>query len=471
MDTTPPRRRPRPPQTSGGAEGAGPPDLDGTGFETAEQLTETARSHGRDFGPARIAQRDALGRNAAPNRHIEGAVETRKTVARQDALAKEQAARTRVTTVRSRQREARETVRALRSTLADLKQQLTATQQRVRDRRDALDEAIDHWLLGMPRALRGYFEKRSAVAAVAVAVATFDAWVLHAALEYSGMSGSVVWGTTLSVPLLIIAINHGFGVLAGAIGLRTPPRRHLQLAVALLVAGFGAALVGFVLLMIFRVHAIDAQNATLRAFARGDAGAQLKFFISPLWLGPLQIAGSFAALSMTALWTMAKEGRDFRALVLDPLTLDWEEASTELSRLERRFAEKSEELQDAVLEEHRIETDGLAAGVEIEIARRQLEAALEAEDGLGKASQALYETTERYHDRIAENGRVWRVAMPTAFPRYGDPFTPGPRDVASEEPADRYPQRARATPPWRGRPNSNGRGRRRNIDPDQLKPL
>jgi hypothetical protein len=456
--------------------GPAAPDLHGTGFETAEQLNETARRLGRDFGPAWMPTEEALGRGAAPNRHIDGGTQTRKALVEHAALEGERAARTRVKTVKARKRVARQAARTLKSACKELKAQLPDAVQRVRDRRYELDQAIDHYLLDMPRVVRGYFKTSRPVIAVAIAVATFDAWVLHAALEYSGMSDVVVWGTTLTVPLLIIGINHAFGVLAGAIGLRTPSGRRLQLAAALLVAGFGAAVTGFLMLMIFRAQAVDAQNATIRALAHGNSNAELSFFVSPLWLGPLQIAGSFAVLSLTALWTMAKGGREYVELVIEPLTLDWEEAGIALTRLEERVEKVGEQLAEATLVEHEVEVDGVAAGVAAEIVKRQLKAARKAEEGLGTAAKALYESTERYEDKIARNGRVWRVAMPTEHPRHGEPHTTGPRDVSAEASPPRYPQRTSA----RRRGSASGaawRGARRNghsshgLDPDQLRPL
>jgi hypothetical protein len=397
-----------------------------------------------------MPQHQALGREAAPNRYIAGIVGARKAIVRQNELRRGVSAAQRAATTEARKAEAKERLLVLGQRLMRLEEKLLPPVQErvercrttVEERKRTFDDARER-LLALPRAARGFFASHRPVLLVGVAVVVFDGAVLHGILEYSGMTSLTVWLTSATVPMAVGAANHGLGVLAGAIGLRVSSRHRLKLAAALFVAGMGALVVAFVLLTGFRVEAANAQNEALRALADGDAGAQLTFFISPVWMGPLQIAGSFAAITMTALWTMAKEGRDFRALVVEPARTDWHQAEADLRDAERdcgdveqRIEQTHQELETAALAEHQVEADGRAALVEADVADDALAAALDSEDELAKAMQARYEATEQYYDRIYRNGGVWRVAMATQFRRFRRPSTLG----AIERRADERPE-------------------------------
>jgi hypothetical protein len=331
----------------------------------------------------------------------------------------------------------------------------------------------------LPRALRGYFDSHRGVFFVGASVVLFDAAVLHGILEYSGMMPMTVWLTSATVPLAIGATNHGLGVLAGAIGLRAAQEHRLRLAVVGFVAGVGALLIAFATLTVFRVEAADAQNAAIRAVAADAPNAQLTFFISPSWMGPLQVAGSFAAIAMTALWTIAKEGREVRWLEVECRHLAWQDAVEELRSAEREFEaakrhreDTRAELESAALLEHRIEADAAAAKVEVDTSEHVLAASLASEDELAKTIQARYETAEQYFSQIYKNGDVWRMAMATVFPRWGRPYTPGSSDMAAdddviEERHSRSQPRRRRLFGQRSRGGPNGTGRHP-IDLDKL---
>jgi len=332
--------------------------------------------------------------------------------------------------------------------------------------------------MATPRMLRGYFETHKVVVFVASAVVVFDCWVLHGVLEYSGMSPVTVWGTSLTVPLAIAATNHAFGVTAGAIGLRAPANRRMKLVAVLFVAGLGAMVIAFLLLTVFRAQAADSQNQAIQALANGDTKAQLTFFISPMWMGPLQIAGSFGAIAVTAFWVMAKEGREFMAMVLAPVRIEWEKAEAELAQIRQRVEGTHQELVVAALVEHQVEADAQAALVEADAGEDVLNAALAAEDALEGALQGEYEATYTYFDQIGKNGGVWRMAMATVFPQFGRPYTPGATDAAADDDliAERHAQKEPKKRRFFGRtptpaPASRNGHRDHHVDPDHLTKL
>ncbi|MEJ7783291.1 MAG: hypothetical protein WKF96_00720 [Solirubrobacteraceae bacterium] len=437
------------------------PSEGGTGFETPGRLSRTASNDGQDFGAARLPAETALGPDAAPNRFIRGSVGVRKGVITQNAARARVPAQQRARTVEARRAEAKERVAALRQRLMRLMDRLSPLEQRVQERERTYRQRRDDYL-ALHRSMRGYFASHRPALAVGIGVVVFDVGVLHGVMEYSGAGRLTVWLTSLSVPIAIGAVNHGFGVLAGAIGARTAARHRLKLALALFIAGLGALLIAVILLTLFRSQAAGSQNAALQALAEGDAQAQLTFFVSPIWMGPLQVAGSLAAIAMTACWVMAKEGRDVVELVLAPAQTEWREAASELAHLRQRIEETHDELEMAARAVHHVDADAQAAQVEVEASAELLQAALDAEDELAQAMQARYETTEQYFEQIGRSGGVWRTALATVFPRAGRPYTPGAIDAHASDDfvaarhAEQQPQRHRAGGGARGRLSDNG---------------
>lgn len=415
----------------------------GTWFVTPGRLSDTATRDGIDFGTVRMPAEHALGQRAAPNRFIAGCIGVRKAVAQRDAARQITPAAQRIASAPGRKAQATTRIEAIRQrlerftadVLAPTRERLAIATTAAADSKKAFDNARRDYL-ALPRMHRGYTETIKPVIFVAGGVVAFDAFVLHGVLETSGLSSATVWGTSLTVPVAIAGANEAFGVLAGAIGARVPARHRLKLAAALLAAGLGSLIIAFATLMIFRAEAVTAMNKALVAVATGHGTSQLSFFISPLWMGPLQIAGSFAAITMTALWTMAKDGREYRKLVLAPLEQALNDAerarqTTEVgvNAAEQRVEQARNELEQAILLEHEIEAESQAATAEIDATKSIVAADLDVEDRLCDAMQARYEATYQHHDRLFHNGGVWRAAMATVFPRFGRPYTPGPTDA------------------------------------------
>jgi hypothetical protein len=450
----------------------------GTGYETPARLKRTAQIWGQDYGAARMAENKSLGEVAAPNRWLTGAVGVRKGTLRQEHIRRMIPFGQRVRMAEARKAEAKEKLHVLGQRLMRLTEQiLPPLEERAAELEHVFKAKLKEYM-AMPRMLRGYFETHKIVVFVGTAVVVFDCWVLHGVLEYSGMSPVTVWGTSLTVPLAIAAINHAFGVTAGAIGLRAPANQRMKLVAVLFVAGVGAMVIAFVLLTVFRAQAADSQNQAIQALANGDTKAQLTFFISPIWMGPLQIAGSFGAIAVTAFWVMAKHGREFVTMELAPARIEWEKAVAELAQVRQRIEGTHQELETAALVEHQVEADAQAALVEADAGEDILDAAVGAEGALEGALQGEYEATYAYFDQIGKNGGVWRMAMATVFPKFGRPYTPGATDAAADDDliAARHAQKApkkrgffRRTPT----PAEAGRNGHRDhhVDPDHLTKL
>jgi hypothetical protein len=449
----------------------------GTGYETPARLKRTAQIWGQDYGAARTAENKSVGKDAAPNRWLTGASGVRKGTLRQQHIRRMVQFGQRVRSAEGRKAEAREKLLVLGQRLMRLTEQLPPLEEKVTELERAFKAKRDEYM-ALPRMLRGYFETHKIVVFVGTAVVVFDCWVLHGVLEYSGMSPVTVWGTSVTVPLAIAATNHAFGVTAGAIGLRASSNTRVKLVAVLFVAGVGAMVIAFLLLTIFRAQAADSQNNAIQALANGDTKAQLTFFISPIWMGPLQIAGSFGAIAVTAIWVMAKQGREFVETLLTPARVEWENAEAELAQIRQRVESTQQELEAAALVEHQVEADAQAALVEADAAEDVLDAALDAEDALEGALHGEYEATYTYFDQIGKNGGVWRMAMATVFPKFGRPYTPGASDAAADDEliAERHAQkepkkrrffRRDAAPD----PASRNGHREHHVDPDHLTKL
>jgi len=364
-----------------------------------------------------------------------------------------------VRTRAARVAEAKERVHVLGQRLMRLAEQLLPALEAKAAERERVFQERRAAYLAMPRMLRGYFESHRPVLFVHVVVVAFDVGVLHGVLEYSGMSVLTVWITSLTVPLAIAGVNYAFGVVAGSIGLRVGTEPRLKLVALLFGAGLGATVMAFLLLTIFRAEAATAQNHAIQALANGDGRAHLTFFISPIWMGPLQLAGSFAAIAITAFWVAAKHGREFVVTTLAPAEAERDAADAAAEAVRQRIEATHQALEAAALVEHQIDADAEAALVETDALEDVMHAAIDAEDALLAGLTGEYEANYTYFKRIGENGGVHRVAMPTVVPKYGRPYTPGATDAAGSPGAE--PDTSPFPPKQPGATTSNGEPDRR----------
>ena len=310
----------------------------------------------------------------------------------------------------------------------------------------------------LPRSVQGYIERAAIVWMIEIGVVMFDAAVVHGALERAGLGQATLWITTVTVPFLIWAANHSFGVLAGAIGLRVPREDRLRLAAITFIGGAAALGIAFVTLAVFRAQAADAQNAALQALARGDDSATLKFFLSPLWMGPLQVAGSIAAIVAVALWTIAKDGRA-KADDIRKAEAELVEARAAQRQADADLERTISEAQAARLAVFDVTAGGEAAKVEIENRIELFKAVEETEDALAAAVAAKYAARFLYVDKVYANGGVVRCALPTV-PRSLGRRARGPQDRMA----------APAAPLEPTTPSTNGHKPGHYIDPSTLTP-
>ena len=425
-------------------------DIAGTGRETHAAMSRTAIQDGVNLGSTRVNESQASGDQAPPALFQEHSGEARQGALRAQSARQVGEANKRRATAQARKGRGRALKELAEANLRRLTDRLAEARRRIEERRAALATAREAHRL-QPRLHRGYFERYLPVALVCLGVVLFDSGVLHGALSTAGLDPVSLWITTLTVPCAIGAANHGFGVLGGAIALRVPPERRLAVAAAWAIAGFGSLVVAFALLTFFRSQAAHAQNEALAGLAAGDAGESLSFFISPVWLGPLQVAGSFAAVTMTALWTAAKPSREHLADVVRPAEAELAAAEAELAGLEAEAEAARAEMADATVVEFDVEAEAAAADVEIGVLRQELDARLAEEEANSRAMKARYETTRLHVDQLYRNGGIWRMAMATVFPRFRRPYTPGPTDVPADEDEIAERHAAKGPRPRRGR--------------------
>ena len=454
------RRGPKPPDALDW-RGYGKPSQElsgvtGVGFETPGRIKVAATKNGDKYGSVRVPSRSALGDAAAPNRFTKGASGVRIAAIKEDAMRAAVSPAQRVATAPARRRakQALKSVLQLRlamltdSKLPEAKDEAAKRRERLAAEREKFE--------ALPRCVQGYFDSRLLLGAFEIFVVVFDAFVIHGALEWAGVSQATAWGTSVTLPLAILTANHVFGMLAGAIGLKAPRESRLKLAGVTFTAGVAALMSAFLTLMVFRSEAIEAQNDALRNVAKGAADTRLDFFLSPTWMGPVQIAGSIAAIVCVALWTMAKEGRQQQQAILRR-EQELRDAGDQVAHWETEIATTRREVEMATVAMHEIEADAAAAQVEVDANEDILETQIEAEKALADAVTAEYETHYTYVEQLYANGGVVRCAMPTVDAWRGK-RTPPPQDTKGD-PA--HP----STPPDSGR---NGRG---HAAPNHLNPL
>ncbi len=385
----------------------------GADYQTPADLLDKSSSLGRSQGVVRTEDERALGPESGAHGYIEGAVDARK--AAHDQATWRQIAPKYHQVESAGDRANGEDARALhiQDRLVELKEKVLPAAIRQLGEARGKVEAARAGLMAKPRLLRGYFSTPAPVALAGGSVVCFDAFVLHGALVTSGLDVVSVWGTTATVAMAIAAANHAFGVLAGAIGLATPARHRMRVAIVLFVAGFGAMLTAFLLLMMFRAQATSATNEVLESIAKGKVPTHISVFISPLWMGPLQVGGSLAAISLTAFWTMAKEGREYTEQVIAPAVAVQAAAAHEVGKVQADIATSEGRLESAVVSPHEIKAEGAGAAADIATLLAANDAANAGEDGLGGAAKGRYKDSFIRYEKLYRNGGLWRMATPS----------------------------------------------------------
>lgn len=393
-----------------------------TQFETPGRLLKEAEADGKRHGGTRTREEIAVGKGSGAVQSIKGKIAARKAALTVRARRQEAALARQVATKESRLAANKESEAAAGRKAKRLTAQLPEAKGRVREQARRV-EGLRARYEGLSRSAKGFIGYVGVVAAIETSVVAFDGGSLYSALERAGFSDVAVWFLSGAVPLLIGAVNHSLGVLAGAVSTKLGANR-LKVAVATFAAGFGMAVTTFLLLAAFRSQATSGQNEALKQWASGNLGAHPSLIISPLWLGPAQIAGSIAAIIAVCLFTVAKPGRELRREIA--------EAAGELSGREAEVAaikqriEAAHQEQDAHREAHQaIVAEVAEVSAELERHGGLLDAELDAEAGLAEAAEGRLRTIYHHERQLYENGGVVRMALPSVFRFFGRWFTPG----------------------------------------------
>jgi hypothetical protein len=371
--------------------------------QTPERLEAAAKADGEALGAVRLDPAAARAADSPPKQFLDGVGRVRQAQVRRDGVAARVECDRRQATGPARKAEACERLGSLRRRLDRLGERRKAAGADKQECRSRL-EAVAEELRALPASRRGLISKALLIL-IEVAVVLFDGFVIHAALEQSGMTPSGVYGTTITVPLAIAACNTAFGLLAGLLALRTPARRWL--AAGALAAGLVALLVAFGLLGWFRAEAVDAQNQELAQVASGGRLGSLSFLLSPLWMAPLQLAGSVAAMAVMALWTVGAPGRALRDQVTEHRR-EYRAAEQAEATVAAELEETERALSEAHLVLHQIEADVQAARVEGPAIVEVVEIGTDGEVALTEAMKSRFETAFLHHDKLYANGDAWR---------------------------------------------------------------
>jgi hypothetical protein len=399
-----------------------------TQFETPGRMLAQAEADGERLGAARVSEEAAVGEGSGAMQSITGASKARKAVVGARSLGERLQPAKRVAA-----KGARLKVNAARGTAAARKLgrfekgRLRENEKDVRDQTQVVNDLRNRYDT-LPRFRKGYLSLPVMVA-VELGVVAFDGGSLHTALTRAGFSPDTVLYLSATVPILILAVNHGLGVASGSIA-DVFGRGRLKLAVGAFTAGFVMLVTALVMLMVFRGQATSNENAVLADWAAGNFHASSSLLISPLWLGPAQIAGSIAAIIAVAFFTVAGDGRELRSNI--------HKAREHLAHLERGCAGTKADIENAYREHDAVLA--IAAEIEAEAAEAQAvldahpeihAARLEAEDGLAESARGRVRTAYTYVSQIFANGKVIRVALATVS-RWWRRSTPPPGDAEGE---------------------------------------
>ncbi|MDQ6804427.1 MAG: hypothetical protein M3065_05575, partial [Actinomycetota bacterium] len=280
----------------------------GLGIETMETFGETAAHTGARHGRVRNPDKLVTGDDASMHRFVKGGSKVRKREVSAGAHRGTKSAAERAATSPAR----KEAQLALKKTVYA---RLVRTMHRrdkeatkivsARERVQAEEQAYAQ----LPRSEQGYFEFRRTVLLIEGFVVAFDLPILRDALTHSGMRSTTMWLASIGLPLVIFAANRALGVTGGVIGRATAPEKRLRLAVSAFAAGLTFLMGGFIALMVFRAAATSAINQTIQNLVNGHHTGNLSLLVPLHWMAFLQVAGSIAAISAVALWTMGSTGR------------------------------------------------------------------------------------------------------------------------------------------------------------------
>lgn len=428
----------------------------GTDYETPGRMHARAETDGHGLGAAGVPKEEAVGQSSGAVAWISGGVTARKGLARVAALAARTAAKKIAVTLpgkleanTAQRAGAKEKTKRLRADkLPDARAREEAAKDALRGARGRFERLARH--------RKGYFHSPVLLVAIEAAVVAFDGGALYGPLKHAGFSGAVLVYVMLTVPALIAAVNHGAGVLAGAIGLKLGDEMKLKAAGVALAAIVVSLVCALLMLLFFRSGATAAHNAAIGQWANGNLTASPGQTLSPTWLGPAQIAGSFAAIVIVAFWTMALEGREVSGeIAVAKSRLD--ECEADRFQIEGEIEGSYEQETTLATLAAQMKATAAEANVDVEAHAEMVAAKLEVEDGLKEAVIGRLTTSYVYTRQIFANGEVVRVAMPTVTTRWGR-RTPPPGD------ADGKPFRAPtaapgeppASPPGGSDDSSNG---------------
>lgn len=402
----------------------------GVGYETPSRLRDQAEADGSDLGAARVPREEVLSDDAPARRYIEGGVQVRQELVREDAEIASLPAHQSIFSEEARRKQAEENVALLGDDLVlqvgeedEAKGRREQTLQKLTSAKQALSD--------LPALAKGLLGKWIVVL-IEMAVAVFDAAVVHSVLEISGLTPAAAWLSTLLIPGVIASAHVAFGALAGFIVGQISPRNQLKVAVGMFAAGFVALLVAFGLLGAFRAEGLGQINSQLAEVASGGDTGDLELFINPAWMMGLQIAGSLAAISAVALYVLGQPGRDARQEVAEA-TVEDTKAEADQRIASEAVASTRQQLKQAKLSVPQTAVEARQAAAELVVGSRATEARLKAEDGLGQALCGRLGVAFQYHDQTYSNGGVRRAAMPDHDPKKPRPSKRAPRDVSWDE--------------------------------------
>jgi hypothetical protein len=402
----------------------------GTDYETPGRMHARAETDGHQLGAARVPKEEAVGTSSGARGWIAGGSRARIGMARAAALAARTTALKRVKALPARQAanaaarsSGKERTQRLR------KDALPSAREREEKQKTFLNELRQRYVL-LSRDEKGYFSHVAVLVGIEAGVVAFDGGALYGALQRAGFSGAVLIYVMIAVPILIAAVNHGLGLLAGAIGLKLAGSTRLKAAIGAFAATLGCLVFALILLAVFRGEATSAQNAVITAWAKGGLGTGPNLLISPSWLGPAQIAGSGASIIAVALWTLAGEGRELRSEIgrAEGLVNQREAERIEVEAEIERGHETDATLAVAAAE---MKAAAAEAQVEVDAHADSLKASVETEEGLEEAAAGRLTTSYVYTNQVYRNGGIVRVAFATVT-RLGRRFTPSPGDTEGQ---------------------------------------
>lgn len=439
----------------------------GLGTETIERFGDKAAHDGTRHGMVRNPDELVKGGNASMHRFVSAGSTVRKAEVRAEAHRGIKSASERVATAPAR-RQAKEALTGIiAARVARAFDKRKEAENKIGPARENL-RAEEKRYEQLPRSERVFFESIFIVLLIEVFIVVFDVGVIHDALENSGQSQTTAWMTSIGVPLLVFGANHTFGLIAGAIGLASPPEKRRKLALIAFVGGLTLLMATFVALLVFRGIAGDQMNQSLNDLVNSKGGAELNFLVPMQWLGLAQMAGSIAAIGAVALWTMGRRGREQQKR-LSQVKAQFVRYEAETKHLDAEIDGLLREGEAAQIAAYGVEADRAAATVEMRLREQLLTNQLEAEEGLREAVDARGDLEYEISEQLYRNGGVRRGAMATTRGRFGRRYTPAPQDIEGA------PQHAEGSPPEASpkpaKPSANGHKPSQHIDPGNVTPL